>query len=165
MRQGQLLLAVILVAVFAVVFFGLLRWEEGRRAGRLRRWASRHGWRLISDGAGPGVPEWASGEDWREPKIAVVGQHGGYEVAVSWGETLSYSGLDAVTAVALRLPRPVTAAAASRHCPRGQVLTVHGDRLMIQRNGWLRPGGILPAVGDLAAIAGTLTAASAVHAS
>lgn len=171
MREGSLLLPVILVAVVAVVFYGWLQWAEDRRAARLRDWAGQHGWRVISPGPGqggqPGVPmpAWAAAQDWQDPKIAVTGWHAGYEIVVAWGETLSYSGMDAVTGCALRWPGPPPGPGRPRGFlpdrPRGQVLTVHGTRLMIWRNGWAAPGDILPIADELAAIAGELVRASA----
>lgn len=153
------------------------------------------------------MPAWAAGDDWQHPKTAVAGQQAGDQVVVAWGGTLSYAGMDAVTAFALLLPGPLpdlrlrrrvvpdpgmpadddhdqeiadfgrrfvcdipagsahrlltppAKAAISRRFPRGQILTVHGNRLMIEQNGWAPPGKIRPAVDGLAAIAGALTAA------
>jgi len=161
---GSLLLSVILVVMLAIAFHGWLQREDDR----LRDWAELQGWRLLSPGPGgegsldaPALT-WAWGEDWRQPKVAVAGWYAGYEIVVSWGETLSYAGLSAETAYALHLPGRHPDLRLRRSLPSG--LTVHGDRLMIRKNGWARADDLLPAAGDLVAIADALIAASSVNA-
>ena len=111
--EGRLLLSIILVAMLAIAFHGWMRREQDRRASRLRDWADRNGWRMLAPEAGEGgqrgepMPAWASGEEWRSAAIAIAGRRAGYEIVVAWGETLSYSGMDAATAVALHTPGPL----------------------------------------------------------